>query len=66
MLFLLFQSIFHNNLKVLSYWNLNNCKKEQTFKWGNLKVLSYWNLNFSVNKTIYPNGFTLKYYHIGI
>ena len=35
------------NLKVLSYWNLNETTEEIKRSGFKLKVLSYWNLNFT-------------------
>ena len=36
------------NLKVLSYWNLNNNRAYTNTAVNVLKVLSYWNLNASL------------------
>ena len=52
-------------LKVLSYWNLNGKPTNLTIYLNVLKVLSYWNLNVSVEFLEMANK-DLKYYHIGI
>ena len=54
-----------NDLKVLSYWNLNEIKHFIDADGNELKVLSYWNLNPSMQFFL-THLVSLKYYHIGI